>query len=78
MFRRLFLEHPASVDESYGEHFRVAAGFGIALLIGALGAFVHALVPAFCQRTGSTTVKKLHARLTKDPQRDGKRPEFEI
>lgn len=78
MFRRLFLDHPASVDESYGEHFRVAAGFGVSLLVGALGAFVHALVPAWCQRTGSNTVKTLHKRLTKDPQRDGKRPEFEI
>lgn len=78
MFRRLFLDHPASVDESYSEHFRVAAGFGVSLLIGALGAFVHALIPAFCQRTGSNTVKTLHKRLTRDPQRDGKRPEFEI
>jgi len=78
MFRRIFLDHPASVDESYGEHFRVAAGFGWAMLLGALGAFVHALVPALCQRTGSNTVKTLHKRLTGDPQRDGKRPEFEI
>jgi len=78
MFRRLFLDHPASVDESYGEHFRVAAGFGWAMLRGALGAFVHALIPALCQRTGSNTVKTLHKRLTGDPQRDGKRPEFEI
>jgi hypothetical protein len=78
MFRRLFHDHPASVDETYAEHFRVAAGFGWAMLVGALGAFVHALVPALCQRTGSTTVKQLHARLTRDPQRDGKRPEFEI
>jgi len=78
MLRRLFLDHPASVGESYGEHFRVASSFGWAMLVGALGAFVHALVPALCQRTGSTTVKTLHARLTRDPQRDGKRPEFEI
>lgn len=78
MFRRLFLDHPASVDESYGEHFRVAAGFGMSLLVGALGAFVHALIPAFCVKTGSNTVKTLHKRLTHDPQRDGKRPEFEI
>jgi hypothetical protein len=78
MFRRLFLDHPASVHETYGEHFRVAAGFGWTMLLGAMGAFVHALVPALCTRTGSDTVKKLHKRLTKDPQRDGKRPEFEI
>jgi hypothetical protein len=78
MFRRLFLDHPASVDETYGEHFRVAAGFGWTMMIGAMGAFVHALIPAFCTKTGSNTVKRLHMRLTKDPQRDGKRPEFEI
>jgi hypothetical protein len=78
MFRRLFLDHPATVGESYAEHFKVASSFGWAMLVGALGAFAHALVPALCQRTGSNTVKRLHARLTQDPQRDGKRPEFEI
>ena len=78
MLRRLFLDHPASVGESYGEHFRVASGFGWKLLVGALAAFVHALIPAFCQKTSSSTVKQLHKRLTRDPQRDGKRPEFEI
>jgi hypothetical protein len=78
MFRRLFFDHPASVGESYGEHFGVAARFGAAMLVGALGAFVHALIPAFCKRTGSNTVKRLHAQLTADPQRDGKRPDFEI
>lgn len=78
MLRRLFLDHPASVGESYSEHFRVASGFGWAMLVGAIGAFVHALVPGFCQRTGSSTVKRLHARLTADPQREGKRPDFEI
>ncbi len=35
-------------------------------------------VPGLCTKTGSSTVKRLHARLTKDPQREGKRPEFEI
>ena len=78
MIRRLFLDHPASVDETYGEHFRVAAGFGAAMLLGGLGALLHAFVPAVCKRTGSSTVKRLHAKLTRDPQRDGKRPDYEI
>ena len=78
MIRRLFIDHPATVGESYGEHLQVAGSFGVAMLVGALGCFVHALVPALCKRTGSTTVKRLHARLTHDPQRDGKRPDFEI
>ena len=73
-----FTKHPEAVGESYGEHFRVASGFGWAMLVGALAAFTHALIPALCQRTSSNTVKRLHARLTRDPQRDGKRPDFEI
>ncbi len=78
MIRRIFLDHPASVDESYGEHFRVAAGFGMVMLAGGLGALIHAFVPSLCTRTGSKAVKRLHARLTHDPQRDGKRPDYEI
>ncbi len=78
MIRRLFLDHPASVDESYPEHMRVAAGFGVAMLLGSLACFTHALVPALFKRTGSSTVKRLHAKLTHDPQRDGKRPDYEI
>ena len=78
MFRRLFLHHPASVGESYGEHLRVAGGFGLAMLAGAAACFVHALVPALFQRTGSGTIKRLHAKLQHDPQREGRRPEFEI
>ena len=78
MPRRLFLDHPASVGESYGQHLRVAGGFGLAMLAGALACFVHALVPAFFQRTGSSTVKRLHASLHRDPQREGRRPDFEI
>lgn len=78
MIRRLFLDHPASVDESYGEHMRVAGGFGVQLLRGAIGCFLHALIPAVFTTTGSSTVMRLHARLTRDPERAGKRPEYEI
>lgn len=63
MFRRLFLDHPASVDESYVEHFRVASGFGMAMIVGGLGALVHAVLPAAFQTTGSDTIARLHARM---------------
>ena len=78
MIRRLFLDHPASVGESYGQHLRVAGSFGIAMLVGAIACFAHALVPAIFTRTGSSTVKRLHARLTHDPARDGKAPDYMI
>lgn len=78
MIRRLFKDHPESVGESYGEHLRVAGSFGWAMLKGAGACFTHALVPAFFPKTGSSTVKRLHARLSHDPQREGRRPEYEI
>lgn len=78
MIRRLFVEHPQSVGESYAEHLRVAGGFGWAMLKGAGACFTHALVPAFFTKTGSATVRRLHARLAHDPQRDGRRPDYEI
>ncbi len=63
MFRRLFTEHPASVGESYVEHFGVAARFGAIMIVGGVGALVHAVVPGLCQTTGSDTVARLHAEM---------------
>ena len=63
MFRRLFTEHPASVGESYVEHFGVAARFGGIMIFGGLGAIVHAVVPGLCTTTGSDTVARLHAEM---------------
>jgi hypothetical protein len=63
MFRRLFTEHPDSVGESYTEHFGVAARFGGIMILGGLGAIVHAVVPGLCTTTGSDTVARLHAEM---------------
>lgn len=63
MIRRLFLDHPASVGESYPEHFGVASRFGARLIAGGLGALLHAVFPSLCQTTGSDTVAALHARM---------------
>ncbi len=63
MFRKLFLDHPAEVGESYGEHFGVASRFGLIMIAGGIGALIHAIIPAFCKTTGSTTVSALHAEL---------------
>lgn len=71
MFRRLFLDHPASVGESYTEHFRVAGGFGVAMIVGGVGALLHAFLPFVCQTRGSDTINTLHARMV--AKRDAKR-----
>ncbi|MET3825169.1 hypothetical protein ABIC16_000862 [Sphingomonas sp. PvP055] len=63
MFRRLFLDHPATVGESYTEHFGVASRFGMTMIVGGLGAVVHAFVPAWCKTSGSRTVAELHRQM---------------
>ena len=60
---RHFTEHPASVGESYGEHFRVAAGFARDLVSAAAACAVHAVVPSLCTRTASGRIDDLHARM---------------
>lgn len=63
MFRRLFLDHPASVGESYAEHFGVASRFGMELVGGGLACLVHAVLPAAFKTTGSQTVLRLNKRI---------------
>ncbi|SDQ81447.1 DUF6356 family protein [Pseudoxanthomonas sp. CF125] len=63
MIKRLFVDHPASVGESYFAHMGVAASFGKAMLLGGLACIVHAVVPGLCVRTGSTVVADLHRRM---------------
>ncbi len=60
MIKRLFVDHPRSVDESYGQHFGFAARFGIAMIRGGLAALVHAIIPALCTTTGSRTIERLN------------------
>ena len=71
MFRRLLLDHPESVGESYAEHFRVAGGFGVTMIVGGLGAVLHAFLPFVCKTRGSDTINALHARMV--AKRDAKR-----
>ncbi|MDB5408960.1 MAG: hypothetical protein JWL84_3872 [Rhodospirillales bacterium] len=43
--KRLFLERPASVGESYGEHLRFAVGIGGAMMLAGLCGTLHAMLP---------------------------------
>ena len=63
MIQRLFLDHPASVDESYLEHARFAAGFSGWLLLAGLAAAVHAVLPFACETTASRIIRRLHTRI---------------
>jgi hypothetical protein len=63
MFRRLFLDHPASVGESYTEHFGVASRFGLKMVSGGMRCALHAVLPFLFKTAGSDTVAALHAEL---------------
>ena len=59
----IFLDHPATVNETYFQHMRFAFGFAFWLGIAALAALVHAIVPALCETTASRILKRLSARI---------------
>lgn len=60
---RVFIEHPETVDETYFEHMRFAAGFAFWLSVAAGAAAIHALIPAMCETTASRILKRLHAKI---------------
>lgn len=58
-----FVDHPASVGETYLEHMGVAASFGGQMVLGGLACFIHALLPFTCERTASRQIALLHDRM---------------
>ncbi len=60
----LFLDHPATVNESYFGHMRFAIGFSFWLFVAAAAALLHAVVPALCETTASRILNRLHAKIT--------------
>ncbi|MGY4624343.1 DUF6356 family protein [Bradyrhizobium sp. USDA 4486] len=62
---RLFLSHPQSVDESYGEHFLFALGFAARLFGAALVALVHAVIPCLFETTASRMIGQMHERIAR-------------
>jgi hypothetical protein len=67
MLKKLFIEHPKTVNETYIEHFIKALGFSIQLLCVAATCFVHALVLGFFVKTSSKAVVELHKRMAMFP-----------
>jgi len=62
---RLFLSHPQSVDESYGEHFLFALGFASRLFGAASAALVHAVIPCLFETTASRMIRQMHERIVR-------------
>ncbi len=56
----LFTAHPASVDESFAEHFLFAMKFAGLLFAAAGAALVHAILPFMFEKTASKIIAKLY------------------
>ena len=61
--KRLFTEHPASVEETYLEHMGMALGFSRSLIWAAFVTLVHAFLPFLFESTGSNKINELHHRM---------------
>ncbi len=63
LFAAPFIDHPATVDETYFQHMRFALSFAFWLAVAAVAALVHAIIPALCETTASRIFSRLTARM---------------
>lgn len=62
MIARIFLSHPATVNESFFEHMMFAMKFSGLLFAAAFAALVHAFIPCLFEKTASRIIAQLYAR----------------
>jgi hypothetical protein len=77
VLKRLFTEHPATVNESYWQHFASAMGFGFRMIWGGLVCMVHAVIPGVCCTKASEMIGELNDRMITNRRRLGQ-PELSI
>jgi len=63
LLERWFTDHPADVNESYGQHFVQASAFAGGLLVCAFCCFVHALIPGLFTTSASARVDCMHDKM---------------
>ena len=64
-----FTEHPATVGETYGQHFVSAMGFSLSMLKAAFCCGVHAILPFCFEKTGSDCITGLYDRMVTNRSR---------
>lgn len=63
MIQRIFLDHPAKVDETFLQHMAFASSFAGKLFLAGGAALVHAVIPCLFEKTASSIINDLHARM---------------
>jgi Family of unknown function (DUF6356) len=72
--KRFFTEHPASVGETYLEHFAFATSLGGKMVAGGFACILHGFLPELCKTTGSRTIRALALRLVPGNRQPPRRP----
>lgn len=72
---RLFLDHPASVNETYGQHLATASGFGGRMILAGFACLIHGLLPCCFGHTASDQIRTLHREME---SRRGHRPAIDL
>ena len=67
--KQKFTEHPASVGETYGQHFVSAMGFSLSMLGAAFCCAIHAILPFTFEKTGSECITGLYDRMVTNRSR---------
>jgi hypothetical protein len=57
--KNIFTEHPHSINETYFQHMKFAAIFGVNMLVGGCACLIHAVFPFFFPKTGSDYLLKM-------------------
>lgn len=65
MIKKIFIEHPASVNESYLQHLLFASTTSLKMIATALMLFAHALVPCLFKTTGSDFIIRMYKIIAK-------------
>ena len=68
-----FRAHPATVGETYVEHFGVASSFGFTLIRAGLACLIHGIFPFLFTTTGRRAIEDLHRRMV--THRDRRAPD---
>lgn len=62
MINRIFLNHPAKVNETFFEHMAFAGKFSGMLFLAGGAALVHAFIPCLFEKTASKVIAELYAK----------------
>lgn len=72
--KKLFTAHPASIGETYLDHFKAACPCGIKLFFAGLACLIHSIFPFLFIHTASKTVEKIHEKMLARKQTNPSNP----